>query len=230
MIGIIGGSGLYSGLAELGGEEKIVRTRFGDKKVLVGENFVFLSRHGNPPVPPHMVKYHANMDVFHILKIKKVIAISSVGSLIKELEPGTVMLPDDLLDFTGRVWTYHNEKPVHVNLYEPFCPTLRDEISQISDMKIGGTYATTKGPQFETRAEAKMLRMLGASVVGMTVAPEARLARELELCYQPICPIVNYVDEKTTHQNTIDMVKAMESQIAEIIKELIERNSVGSAH
>ncbi len=226
MIGIIGGSGLYSGLEELGGEERIVRTRFGDMKVLLGENFVFLSRHGNPPVPPHMVKYHANIEVFKNLKIEKVVAISSVGSLVKEVKPGEILVPDDLLDFTGRVWTYHNDKPVHVNLYEPFCPSLREEIKNIGGMKIGGIYATTKGPQFETRAEANMLRMLGAKVVGMTVAPEARLAREMELCYQPICPVVNYVDGNTTHENTIEMVKKMEEKIADIVMRLIQSNGV----
>ena len=226
MIGIIGGSGLYSGLEELGGEERIVRTRFGDMKVLLGENFVFLSRHGSPPVPPHMVKYHANIEVFKNLKIEKVVAISSVGSLVKEVKPGEILVPDDLLDFTGRVWTYHNDKPVHVNLYEPFCPSLREEIKNIGGVKIGGIYATTKGPQFETRAEANMLRMLGAKVVGMTVAPEARLAREMELCYQPICPVVNYVDGNTTHENTIEMVKKMEDKIADIVKKLIHWNGV----
>ena len=226
MIGIIGGSGLYSGLEELGGEERIVRTRFGDMKVLLGDNFVFLSRHGNPPVPPHMVKYHANIEVFKNLKIEKVVAISSVGSLVEEVKPGEILVPDDLLDFTGRVWTYHNDKPVHVNLYEPFCPSLREEIKNIGGVKMGGIYATTKGPQFETRAEANMLRMLGAKVVGMTVAPEARLAREMELCYQPICPVVNYVDGETTHENTIEMVKKMEDKIADIVKKLIQSNGV----
>lgn len=226
MIGIIGGSGLYSGLEELGGEERIVRTRFGDMKVLLGDNFVFLSRHGNPPVPPHMVKYHANIEVFKNLKIEKVVAISSVGSLVEEVKPGEILVPDDLLDFTGRVWTYHNDKPVHVNLYEPFCPSLREEIKNIGGVKMGGIYATTKGPQFETRAEANMLRMLGAKVVGMTVAPEARLAREMELCYQPICPVVNYVDGNTTHENTIEMVKNMEDKIADIVKRLIKSNGV----
>ncbi len=220
MIGIIGGSGLYSGLSSLRAEEKILRTRFGDVSVLYGEDFVFLSRHGDPPVPPHMVKYHANMDVFRILKIRYVVAISSVGSLREEIKPGSIIVPEDLLDFTGRVWTYHNDTPIHANLYEPFCPELREIIKDMG-LKVGGTYATTKGPQFETRAEKRMLITLGADVVGMTVAPEARLARELDICYQPICPVVNYVDEKTTHQNTVNMVKKMEDRIAEIVKRLI---------
>ena len=221
MIGIIGGSGLYSGLSGLESEEKYVRTRFGEVKVLKGENFIFVSRHGNPPVPPHMVKYHANMDVFNVLSVRYVIAISSVGSLREEIQPGTIVVPDDLLDFTGRVWTYHNEKPVHANLYEPFCPKIR-MILRDANLKIGGTYATTKGPQFETRAEKKMLLTVGADIVGMTVAPEARLARELDICYQPICPVVNYVDEKTTHQNTVDMVKKMEDKLSEVVFDLIE--------
>ncbi|NPA75850.1 MAG: MTAP family purine nucleoside phosphorylase [Euryarchaeota archaeon] len=225
MIGIIGGSGLYSGLKELGGEERKVRTKFGDVPVLAGENFVFISRHGNPPVPPHMVKYHANIDAFRAMRIKYVVAISSVGSLRNDIAPGSIVLPDDLLDFTGRVWTYHNDEPVHANLYEPFCPELREKLEKMVD-RSGGTYATTKGPQFETRAEANMLRTLGADVVGMTVAPEARLARELDICYQPICLVVNYVDGNTTHENTVSMVKKMESRISEIVRELIKSDGI----
>ena len=226
MIGIIGGSGLYSGMQELKGIEKVVRTRFGDVRLLVGENFVFLSRHGNPPVPPHMVKYHANMKVFETLKIKNIVAISSVGSLQKKISPGMLLLPENLLDFTGRVWTYHNKNPIHVNLYEPFCPTLREKLSIVGKVKIGGTYATTKGPQFETRAEANMLRTLGGDIVGMTVAPEARLARELNLCYQPLSLVVNYVNGSTTHKNTVEMVKKMEKQVVNILKKLIDVYSV----
>ncbi len=226
MIGIIGGSGFYAGLEELGGVEKIVRTRFGDMPVLVGEDFVFVSRHGNPPVPPHMVKYHANMDVFKILNVEHVVAISSVGSLVDDIKPGSLVLPDDLLDFTGRVWTYYNDKPVHVNLYEPFCPQLRVALGKLSTLRAGATYATTKGPQFETRAEANMLRAFGADIVGMTVAPEARLARELGICYQPLCPVVNYVDSKTTHENTVTMVKKLESQIADILERLINNDAI----
>jgi len=145
-----------------------------------------------------------------------------VGSLVREIEPGTIVAPDDLLDFTGRVWTYHNDEPFHANLYEPFCPELREKLSDIGGVRIGATYATTKGPQFETRAEARMLRILGADIVGMTVAPEARLARELNICYQPLSPVVNYVDEKTTHENTVEMVRRMEGRIAKIIRELIQ--------
>ncbi len=221
MIGIIGGSGLYGGLYSLGGAETMVETRYGRVPAMIGDSFMFISRHGNPPVPPHMVRYHANMDAFRAMGVESVVAISSVGSLRKELAPGTILLPDDLLDFTGRVWTYHNDAPVHANLYEPFCPELRERLKEYVD-GVGGTYATTKGPQFETRAEAKMLTMLGAHVVGMTVAPEARLARELNICYQPVCLVVNYVDGNTTHQNTVDMVRKMENRVAEIVKALIE--------
>ena len=221
MIGIIGGSGLYSGLKDLKGERKNFETPYGKVEIIEGEKFVFVSRHGEPPLPPHMVNYHANMFVFKMRKVKEVIAISSVGSLHRNIEPGTLLLPDDLLDFTPRIWTYHNTEPFHANLYEPFCRELRDKIARIENLKIGGTYATMKGPQFETKGEKKMLQILGADVVGMTVAPEAKLARELNLCYQPICLVVNYVDEKTTHENTVNMVKKMESRVIEMIHSLL---------
>ena len=220
MIGIIGGSGLYEGIPGLKGERKVVKTPYGEVTAMVGKNFAFVSRHGSPPKPPHMVNYHANIYAFRELGIKDILAISSVGSLREELSPGTILLPQDLLDFTPMVWTYHDEEPVHVNLYEPFCPELRERVSKLG-VKIGGTYATTKGPQFETRAEVRMLKTLGADVVGMTVAPEARLARELGLCYQPLCVVVNYVDDKTTHHTTLENMKKNNEKILEILERLL---------
>ena len=222
MIGIIGGTGLYSGLKELEGEKMKIETDYGEVKIIKGEKYIFVSRHGEFPVPPHSVNYHANMKVFEILNVKNVIAISSVGSVRKEIGVGSIILPDDLLDFTPKVWTYHNNEVRHVNLYEPFCKELRDRIATIGNLKIGGTYVTMKGPQFETRGEKKMIQILGGDVVGMTVAPEAKLARELNLCYQPICLVANYVDEKTTHENTVEMVKKMEDRVMDIIYHLLQ--------
>ncbi len=222
MIGIIGGSGLYEGIEGLNGVGRKIETEYGEIHIVQGDNFVFVSRHGNPPKPPHMVNYHANMVAFKMLKVHDVLAISSVGSLRKDLTPGSLLLPTDLLDLTPQVWTYHNEAPVHVNLYEPFCPRLRARIENFEDVEIGGTYATMKGPQFETRAEERMLKILGADVVGMTVAPEAKLARELGLCYQPLCIVVNYVGAETTHEETINNVKKYEKKIVKILKNILQ--------
>jgi len=221
VIGIIGGSGLYRGLKGLEGNERVVSTPYGDVKILEGDGFVFVSRHGYPPKPPHKINYHANMKVFDLLGVEKIVAISSVGSIREDIPPGSIVLPSNLLDFTGRVWTYHDEEPYHVNMYEPFCRELRDEITQKFKIPVCGTYATMKGPQFETGAEANMLRILGAEIVGMTVAPEAKLAKELNLCYQPICIVVNYVDENTTHQGTLEGMKNSESIIGNLVKSLI---------
>ncbi len=222
MIGIIGGTGLYSGLKELKGEKIKIETGYGEIEIIKGEKFAFISRHGNPPVPPHMVNYHANMKVFEILNVKNVVAISSVGSLKENIEIGSMILPDDMIDFTPKIWTYYDKEVRHVNLYEPFCKELRDKIGRFENLKIGGTYVSMKGPQFETKGEKKMLQILGGDIVGMTVAPEARLARELDICYQPLCLVVNYVGGKTTHENTINMVKKMEGKILGIVKKLIE--------
>ncbi len=222
MIGIIGGSGLYDGISGLKGKKVRVSTPYGDVKVILGENFVFVSRHGNPPKPPHRVNYHANIMAFKKLNVEKILAISSVGSLKDDIPPGTLMLPDDLLDFTGRVWTYHDDGPVHINMYEPFCPELRYEVSKIEDVKIGGTYATMKGPQFETRAEERMLKILGADVVGMTVAPESKLAKELEICYQPLCVVVNYVGSETSHEETLKNMAISEAKIENVLGRILK--------
>jgi 5'-methylthioadenosine phosphorylase len=155
MIGIIGGSGLYEGIEGLRGEWVDVKTPYGNVKVLRGDNFAFVSRHGNPPKPPHSVNYHANIMAFREIGVEEVIAISSVGSLRDDIPPGSILLPTDLLDFTPRVWTYHDEDVFHANLYEPFCPPLREKVSKIAGVRVGGTYATTKGPQFETRGKLK---------------------------------------------------------------------------
>jgi len=226
MIGIIGGSGLYKGIPGFEGEERIIETPYGDVRIIQGKKFVFLSRHGDPPKPPHMINYHANIKAFEILHVKKIIAISSVGSLRKDIPVGSIIMPTNLLDFTHKVWTYRDDEPYHVNMYEPFCKELRDKIKDALQITIGGTYATMKGPQFETGAEANMLRILGADVVGMTVAPEAKLAKELNLCYQPICIVVNYVDEKTTHQATLKGMKNVEEEIRRMVKVLINGYSI----
>ena len=222
MIGIIGGSGLYEGIEGMKGDKKIVETEYGDVKVLMGKNFIFVSRHGIPPKPPHRVNYHANIMAFKRLNVKNIIAISTVGSLKEDIAPGTFILPSNLLDLTGKVWTYHNDEPYHVNMYEPFCKELREKLREKLNIPVGGTYATMKGPQFETAAEANMLRILGADVVGMTVAPEAKLAKELNLCYQPICVVVNYVDEKTSHEKNLKIMKNLNSQINRLIEKLVQ--------
>ncbi len=222
MIGIIGGSGLYEGIKGIKGEEKIIRTDYGDVKVLKGDNFVFVSRHGKPPKPPHKVNYHANIMAFKELNVKDIIAISTVGSLRDSLKPGSFVLPSNLLDFTGKIWTYHDDEPYHVNMYEPFCKELREKLGRDLNIPIGGIYATMKGPQFETAAEANMLRILGADVVGMTVAPEAKLAKELELYYQPICVVVNYVDEKTSHEENLKIMENLNSQISRLMEKLLQ--------
>ncbi|MCD6369927.1 MAG: MTAP family purine nucleoside phosphorylase [Thermoplasmata archaeon] len=221
MIGIIGGSGLYQGMEGLQGKEETISTPYGEVNILKGENFLFISRHGYPPKPPHRINYHANMMAFKLLKVKDIVAISSVGSLKKEYPPGTVLLPDDLIDFTGKVWTYHNEKAYHVNMYEPFCRELREKINKKTGIPIRGTYVSMKGPQFETKAEKSMLKVLGADVVGMTVAPEAKLTKELGLCYQPVAIVVNFVGGETSHKGTLEMMKRMGKNIACIVRTII---------
>ncbi len=221
MIGIIGGSGLYEGIPGLKGERKVVKTPYGEVTAMVGDNFAFVSRHGSPPKPPHMVNYHANIMAFKNLNVEKIIAVSTVGSLKDNIKPGQFLLPDNLLDFTGKIWTYHNDEPYHINMYEPFCKELRDDLKKKLSIPAGGTYATMKGPQFETAAETKMLKILGADVVGMTVAPEAKLAKELDLCYQPLCVVVNYVDEKASHKENLKIMKKMNKKLEDIIQKLI---------
>jgi 5'-methylthioadenosine phosphorylase len=205
-LGIIGGTGLYS-LPGLEGLERIsVETPFGppsDDLVrgwLHGREIVFLSRHGaGHRLTPSELPYRANIHALKAAGVTHLLTVSAVGSLKEELPPLTMVLPDQIIDRTvARPRTFFGDGIVaHVGIAEPFCPSFREAIrdaATVAGVPIvsGGSYLCIEGPQFSTRAESELFRSWGASVIGMTAMPEARLAREAELCYATLAMVTDY--------------------------------------
>lgn len=208
MLGIIGGSGL----TELSNLEvtrrQSVRTPFGEPSAeltfgrLRGREVVFLARHGDGhTIPPHEVNYRANIWALHEQKAAHIVAVASVGGIRTDLVPGTLVLPDQIIDYThGRSATYFDQTDrsvTHIDFTHPYCAKLRGQLAAAA-VAAGekvidqGTYAATQGPRLETAAEIDRLERDGADVVGMTGMPEAALARELELCYAAVAVVVNH--------------------------------------
>jgi 5'-methylthioadenosine phosphorylase len=206
-IGIIGGSGLYDlpGLTQV--REKRVRTPFGDPSdayrtgKLHGASVVFLPRHGRGHrIAPGELNARANVWGFRALGCDRLISISAVGSLREELAPGHVVLPDQAIDRTsGRAQTFFGDGIVaHVGFADPTCADLRGAVAAAARqagapaVHEGGALVCMEGPAFSTRAESHLYRSWGASLVGMTLLPEAKLAREAELCYATLALVTDW--------------------------------------
>jgi 5'-methylthioadenosine phosphorylase len=206
MIGIIGGTGLYAlpGLVE--DEWRHVASPFGEPSdaLLYGRlgehRIVFLPRHGRGHrIPPHEIPFRANIDALKRAGVTSVLSMSAVGSLRAELAPGTFVLIDQFLDRTlrGPKTFFGTGCVAHVSMAHPTCARLRGELAAAGaalglPVVSGGTYVVMEGPQFSSAAESEMHRMLGASVVGMTNMPEAKLAREAELCYATVAMVTDF--------------------------------------
>ena len=205
-VGIIGGSGLYAlaGLTETRWER--VASSFGMPSddfffgTLRGREVVFLPRHGRGHrLAPGDINYRANIDAFKRIGVTDLISVSAVGSLEERLSPGTFVIVDQFIDRTvGRERSFFGKGCVaHVAFAEPVCARLGQHLAQAArDAGIavvsGGTYLVMEGPQFSTRAESQLYRQWGAQVIGMTNLPEARLAREAELCYATVAMVTDY--------------------------------------
>ena len=233
MIGIIGGSGVYEITQKADScEEKIVETPYGDVKVSILDIFskkvAFIPRHASGhSIPPHKINFRANIEALKQVGVTKIVATNSVGSMNEDMAPGTFVIPDDFLDFSqDRVKTFYEDKVVHIDVTEAYCPQLRDVLAESGDVILGGTYVCTEGPRFETPAEIKMFKMLGGDLVGMTGVPEVTLAREREMCYNSICIVSNYASGISEDELTIDevfeMVGEMEADLLELIYNFIK--------
>lgn len=205
MLAIIGGTGVkVSDLLE-NRQDQQVETPFGSAAVSRGRigarELVVLYRHGaGHTVPPHRINYRANLWALRKLGVRQVLATAAVGSLNPALRPGDMVLVDQFLDFTkGRAHTFFDGGPegvVHVDVSEPYCPRMRRRLGAAAaelgfPLHEGGVYLCTEGPRFETPAEIRAYRMLGADVVGMTGVPEVVLAREAGLCYATVALVTN---------------------------------------
>lgn len=205
-IGVIGGTGLYQieGMTDV--KEINQDTPFGkpSDNIIIGKlngtGVAFLPRHGRGHrILPNEIPARANIYALKSLGVEQIIAINSCGSFKEELKPGELLVPDQVIDRTqGRINTFFGEGIVaHVSMADPFCPSLSQILyhcAQEAEAKVHfkGTYIAMEGPAFSTRAESNLYRAWGADVVGMTVFPEAKLAREAEICYGSICCITDY--------------------------------------
>jgi len=205
-IGVIGGTGLYDieGLTDI--EEVNIDTPFGkpSDSIIVGRlggvGIAFLPRHGKGHrITPTEVPYRANIHALKSLGVGHIIAVCSSGSFKKEIKPGDLLIPDQLIDRTrNRVNSFFGGGIVaHIAFAEPFCRNLSQVLYQAArgvgaSVHSGGTFVVMEGPAFSTRAESRLYKSWGADVIGMTVLPEARLAREAEICYASIACATDY--------------------------------------
>ena len=209
MLAIIGGSGLTQ-LAILEIERRqVVRTPFGEPSGplifgrIGGRQAVFLARHGyGHTIPPHLVNYRANIWALkHEAGAQHAISVASVGGIRKDLGPGTLVVPDQIIDYTwGRAATFFeggDAGVVHIDFTQPYDAAIRHELLEAARsgghaIVDGAVYAATQGPRLETAAEIDRLEGDGAHLVGMTGMPEAALAREQELPYAALCVVANW--------------------------------------
>jgi len=229
VVGIIGGTGLGEALGALGtGEVREVDTPFGRPSGPItlseidGNSVALLSRHGPGHLHnPSTVPYRANIWALKSLGVTHVLASGAVGSLREEVAPRTLVIPDQVIDRTfRRPSTFFDELAVHVELAAPFCTNLRNVLVKAGTgfparIHQGGTYVCMEGPQFSTRAESELHRSWGASLIGMTVMPEAKLAREAELCYALVALPTDY-DCWKPHPASLDQAKLIEEILGNV--------------
>lgn len=236
MIGIIGGSGLY----DIPGLERKfwrrVGTPWGDPSDellegwLGGVRCVFLPRHGRGHrLGPSDLNYRANIDALKRVGVTDVLSLSAVGSLKEELPPGHFVIVDQFIDRSfARAKSFFGAGCVaHVSVADPVCPRLGDALhAAAKDIGLpvtrGGTYLVMEGPQFSFKAESKLYRGWDCSVIGMTNMPEAKLAREAELCYATVAMVTDYDCWHPSHGNvTVDMVVKVLLENADRARDLV---------
>ena len=238
VIGVIGGSGVsdMDGLSNARWEH--VPSAFGEPSDallfgdLDGQPMVFLPRHGRGhPIPPGGINFRANIDALKRAGVTEVISISACGSLKEPLDPGTFVIVDQFIDRTvARAQSFFGTGLVaHVGLGHPVCARLGDALEEAANglgIKVvrGGTYLAMEGPQFSTLAETELYRGWGCDVIGMTNMPEARLAREAELCYATVAMVTDYDCWHPDHDHvSVDSIIRILRQNADKGRALVKR-------
>ena len=249
-VGVIGGSGLYrvEGLTDVA--EHRVETPFGPPSdaivvgTLAGVRVAFLPRHGlGHRYSPTAVPVRANIYALKSLGVERVVSVSAVGSMKYELAPLDLVVPDQLFDRTvARPRSFFDAESgcaVHVSLAEPYCPELRAALLAAAGgptiaarVHDGGTYLCIEGPQFSTRGESRVYRGWGVDVIGMTALPEARLAREAELCYATLALVTDYDvwkedEEPVTVQIVVERLQRNAGVAQQVLRELVPRLAAG---
>jgi 5'-methylthioadenosine phosphorylase len=196
-VGVIGGSGFYSFLD--GADEVEVATPYGEPSAPLsvgevgGRSVAFLPRHGRRhEYPPHRINYRANLWALRSLGVRQVLAPCAVGGLRAEVAPGDLVVPDQLVDRTsGRERTFVERGAVHLPFADPYCPRLSGTLAEVDGVRLGGTMVVIDGPRFSTRAESRDYAARGWTLVNMTGAPEAALARELRMCLATVALVTD---------------------------------------
>jgi 5'-methylthioadenosine phosphorylase len=234
MLAIIGGSGLTQ-LANLAVERReVIRTPYGEPSGpltfgrICDRPAIFIARHGyGHTIPPHEVNYCANLWALKRAGATCIVSIASVGGIRADLGPGSLVIPDQIIDYTwGRKSTFHeggNAPVVHVDFTQPYDPQLRQVLLDAArdaglEVTDGGVYAATQGPRLESAAEINRLERDGADIVGMTGMPEAALARELDLPYAAITVVSNHAAGRGDSRLGIQF-----ANLEDILKESLQR-------
>lgn len=245
-VAVIGGSGFYE-LPELSAiEEVVVPTPFGDVVLQLGSlsdrRMAFMARHGvDHKLPPHKINYRANMWALHSIGVSEIFAFNAVGGIAATMEPGTTVLPAQIIDYTyGREHTFASElsnEINHIDFTEPFSRGL-SEVFQAALQVLGIPFVhgcvlgCTQGPRLETAAEVQRLRRDGCDVVGMTSMPEASLARELGMEYAAVCTVVNWAagvhERPITLAEIHDVLTAAQPALRRVLAEVVPLLSEGS--
>jgi 5'-methylthioadenosine phosphorylase len=242
ILGVIGGSGVYDLPGVWQSAEPLADTPFGLPsgpvvRGLVGQTeLLFLARHGvGHQYSPTTVPYRANIYALKQLGATHLLSLSAVGSLREELPPRTRVVPDQIIDRTVRRDNSFFDDGIvaHVGIADPFCQQLRQSLEDAAadaglPVQSGGGYVCIEGPQFSTRAESNLYRSWDAAIIGMTAMPEARLAREAELCYAMLALVTDYDvwhdrEADVSVQVVISNMQANSDAASEILKNLAER-------
>ena len=239
MLAIIGGSGLYTLGSEFELDQRInCSTPYGDlsSDILIGDwmqnRVAFLSRHGaDHQIPPHRINYRANVWALRAQGVKQVIAVNAVGGISTHLPPRTLVMPDQIVDYSsGREGTFFDGEDgnvQHVDFSSPYHEGLRRDILKTADeagisLVDGGTYACTNGPRLETAAEIRRLHNDGCDMVGMTGMPEASLAREMGIAYACVCMVVNPAAGLGQLPISLEMMRDILRSEASVVRALLQ--------
>ena len=242
-IAIIGGSGIYDANLLDNVRQVDIDTPFGkpSDSITIGEHgdrtVCFLPRHGvGHRISPSELNSRANIFALKKLGVKRIIAASAVGSLREELKPLDIVIPNQIYDRTKcRPSTFFEDGiVVHMGFADPFCPETSKDIVDVArsrgyNVKEGGTYLCMEGPQFSTRAESRVYQALGFDIIGMTAIPEAKLAREAEICYSMIATVTDYDvwhEEDVTIETIIENAMKNEAAVKDIIVSSLEKFSL----
>ncbi len=235
IIGVIGGSGLYD-VPDLNIKDSVrVSTPYGEPSDFYrtgrwsDKEVVFLPRHGSTHhIQPHKVNYRANIWGFRELGAGQIISICSSGGISPGMRPGMIAIPDQIIDMThGRLSTFYDEEEVvHIDFTEPFCPDMRKNVAAAAASAgaafiNSGVYVCTNGPRLETAAEIRTFSGWGADMVGMTLMPEAALARELEMCFTCIAVITNFAAGMAARKLTTKEVLSSMRSSKEILRAVL---------